>query len=333
MDASPLHLNLSPKGERGYLKKILILAGGGGHTGYAKILSEELHGRAELSFLAPEDDHLSKELLREYGPVDQLIKPRHPTTPTWRWSLRFPKAFYNSIGKIKRDLDYVVSTGSNFCISPSIIAWLKGISVINLESADRFTRASSTAKILQPFSEITALQWEEQKKILKGKVFGPFLPRRKVEPWNGGYVLIAGGTLGGYPELLNAASDSQLENVILQTGKVEPHSYSERHPEWRVFSTIDNFFEVIAGADVVVAPPGATPLEAAAYGKSIVVVRYPEWSRAGTLKDAGLFARKLNASFLSHISSVNLLEAIQQCENKPTLELINGAKTLAEYIT
>ena len=88
---------------------------------------------------------------------------------------------------------------------------------------------------------------------------------------------------------------------------------------------------MIAGADVVVAPPGETPFWAAAYGKSIVVVRYPEWSRAGTIKDAGLFARKSSASFLSQISTVNLLEAIQYCENKPTLEIINGAEILAEY--
>ena len=133
-----------------------------------------------------------------------------------------------------------MSTGSNFCISPSLIAGLKGISVINLESADRFTRASSTSKILRSFSKITALHWEEQKKNLKGRVFGPFLPRRRVEPWNGGYVLIAGGTYG-YLELLNAASDSQLENVTLQTGGVEPRIYSERHPDWRVFTTIENF--------------------------------------------------------------------------------------------
>ena len=313
------------------MKKVLILAGGGGHTGYAKILAEELHGRAELCFLVPDDDPLSEELLREYGPVDRLLKPRHPTTPFWGWSLRFPKAFYDSIGKIERDLDYVVSTGSNFCISPSIIAWLKRISVINLESADRFTKASSTAKILQPFSEITALHWEEQKKILKGRVFGPFLPRRRVESWNGGYVLIAGGTYG-YRELLDAASDSQLENVVLQTGRVVPHDYIERHPNWRVFSTIDSFFEVIAGADVVVAPPGATPLEAAAYGKSVVIVKYPEWSRAGTLLDAKLFAKKLNAPLLSEISSKNLQASIQCSKKIPQPELDNGAINLAEYI-
>lgn len=144
-------------------------------------------------------------------------------------------------------------------------------------------------------------------------------------------MVIAGGTYGN-SELLDAASDSQLENVILQTGKVEPHIYSERHPDWRVFSTVDNFFEVIAGADVVVAPPGATPLEAAAYGKPVVIVRYPEWSRAGTLLDAELFASKLNAPFLSKISTVNLLMAIQQCENKPKPELINGAKILANHV-
>ncbi len=138
---------------------ILILVGGGGHTGYAKMLAEELQGRAELSFLVPEDDPLSEELLREYGPVDQLIKPRHPTTPFLQWSLRFPKAFYNSIGKINRDLDYVVRPGSQFCISPSIIARLKGIPMINLESADRFTGPSLTAKILRPLSKITALHW------------------------------------------------------------------------------------------------------------------------------------------------------------------------------
>jgi UDP-N-acetylglucosamine--N-acetylmuramyl-(pentapeptide) pyrophosphoryl-undecaprenol N-acetylglucosamine transferase len=307
------------------------LAGGGGHTGYAKILADELYGRAELRFLVPEDDPLSKELLREYGPVDSLIKPRHPTTPTWRWALRFPKAFYNSIWKIDKNLDYVVSTGSNFCIAPSFIAWLKGISVINLESADRFTRASSTAKILQPFAKVTALHWEEQKKILKGRVFGPFLPRRRVEPRNEGYVLIAGGTYG-YKELLDAASNSQLENVVLQTGRLEPHIYIEKHPEWRVFSTIDNFYEVIAGAEVAVAPPGATPLEAIAYGKSVVIVRYPVWSRAGTLLDAELFANKLNAPFLSEISPRSLVESIQQCERMPKQEFTNGAVKLAEYL-
>jgi len=89
---------------------------------------------------------------------------------------------------------------------------------------------------------------------------------------------------------------------------------------------------VIAGADIVGAPPGATPLEAAAYGKSLVIVKYPEWSRAGTLLDAELFANKLNAPFLSQISTTNLLIAIQQCENKLKPELINGAKILADHV-
>lgn len=313
------------------MKKILILAGGGGHTGYADILASELRGRAELSFLAPENDPLSKEILGEYGPVNQIVKPRHPTTPAWTWIPRFPKAFYSSITKVPNDVDYVVSTGSNFCVAPSIVAWSKGISVINLESADRFTQPSLTANILRRFSDITALQWEDQKKILDGKVFGPFLPRRRVAPWDGKYILIAGGTYG-YPELFNAVSDIQLENVTLQTGKTDPDIYREKRPEWRVFSTVPDFFKVIAGAEVVVAPPGATPLEAVAYGKPVVIVKYPEWSKAGTLLDAELFAEKLNAPFISKISKTSLLNALKQCETRSRPELVNGARILADLI-
>ena len=39
-------------------KRILILAGGGGHTGYAYALAQNLYGRASITFLAPEEDLL-----------------------------------------------------------------------------------------------------------------------------------------------------------------------------------------------------------------------------------------------------------------------------------
>ena len=312
-------------------KKILILAGGGGHTGYARIIAQYLFGRAELHFLVPEDDPLSKNLLDQFGSVRTLIKPRHPTTPFWRYTPRFFKAFYQSIGLIDARYDFVLSTGSNFCIPPSMISWLKGLSVINLESADRFTRASSTSRILQRFSAVTALQWDDQRKILEGAVFGPFIPVPQVSPWDGGYVLIAGGTYG-YKELLEATDGSQLENIVLPTGRVLPEDYARSHPSWRVFSTIEDFHETIAGAKVVVAPPGATPLEAVAYGKRVVVVKYPDWSRAGTLRDAELFAEKLNAPLLSELTPSALVEAINMAFTMEKPVLRNGAETLAEFM-
>jgi len=313
------------------LKRIMILAGGGGHTGYARILAEQLRGKAELHFMVPEDDRLSYNLLEPFGEVATLIKPRHPTTPTWRYALRFPKAFHQSLRQIKGENNFVVSTGSNFCIAPAVIAWLKGVPVINIESADRMTRSSQTSRILQPISTVTALHWEEQKKFLKGRVFGPFLPTKEMEPWDGGYILIAGGTYG-YKELLDVTSKTDLRDVVLQTGRVDPTEYQRKHPEWKVFSTTDHYKELIAGANTVVAPPGATPLEAVAYGKPLVIVRYPMWSKAGTIEDARLFANKLNAPFLSKITTKNLDLAIIKAKGRRRPELQNGAALLAEYL-
>jgi len=318
--------------ERELPKKVLILAGGGGHTGYAQILAQEMVSRAELSFLVPDDDPLSRARLEPFGRVQDLIKPRHPTTPFYRFIPRVLLSSLQSLTRVSREYMVVVSTGSNFCIPPALIARLKGIPLINIESADKFETPSKTAQILQHLSAVTVLQWEKQRKILKGTVFGPFLPRRRVEPWEGGYVLIAAGTYG-YKELLEAASESQLKNVVLQTGEIDPERYEKRHPEWRVITTTDRFYELIAGAEVVVAPPGATPLEALSYGKPVVIVKYPEWSRAGTLKDARLFAEKLNAPLLSELSPRALVNALEEAKRREEPKLKNGAKALAEYIT
>jgi UDP-N-acetylglucosamine--N-acetylmuramyl-(pentapeptide) pyrophosphoryl-undecaprenol N-acetylglucosamine transferase len=312
-------------------KKIKILAGGGGHTGSARILSEELKDRADLSFLVPDDDPLSKTHLEPFGPVETITKPRHPTTPMWRFVYRLAKAFYQAPGLISRSLDVVISTGSNFCIPPALTAWMKGIPLVNIESRVKFTKPSMTASILQHFTEITALQWEEQSRILKGTVFGPLLPKRRVEPWNGGYVLVSGGTYG-YKDLFEALSDSSLRNVVLQTGSLEKRRYEEEHPEWRVISFTDRFDEFIAGADVVVSPPGGTPIEAVAYGKPIVIVRYPEWTKAANIEDTRIFSEKLNAPLLLDLKPLAIEAAVEEAKKRERHMLKNGTKDLVETI-
>ena len=312
-------------------KKIMILAGGGGHTGYAHILADELKNRAALSFLAPDGDPLSKSRLEPYGRVMTITKPRHPTTPMWSFFFKFSKAFFQSLSKISVQVDSVVSTGSNFCIPPSIISLLKGIPLVNLESRVKFTGPSKTASILQHVAEITALQWEDQKKFLRGTVFGPLLPKKRFDPWDGGYILVAGGTYG-YEGLFNAFLKTDFENVMLQTGKIQGDFYQKKRPEWKVFKYSDRFEELLAGAEVVVCPPGGTPIEAVVYGKPVVLVRYPRWTRAASLKETDAFAKKLNAPLLLCFSPKHIETAIEEAKKREVPTFKNGTKLLSDAI-
>ena len=99
-----------------------------------------------------------------------------------------------------------------------------------------------------------------------------------------------------------------------------------------MFSTIDNFYELITGAEIVIAPHGSTPLEAVAYGKTIVIVKHPEWSRAGTLEYARLFSEKLNAPVITILTPEAIMKSIIEAESKKKPNLDNGAEKLAEYL-
>lgn len=312
-------------------EKVLILAGGGGHTGYAHTLAQELEGRLELSFLVPDDDPLSWKRLKSFGKVQTLVKPRHPRTPIHEFLPRLLLSFLLSMKKVDKGYKAVISTGSNFCIPPSLVSWLRRMPVINVESADLFVKPSKTARILQPIAAVTVLHWKDQRRILRGKVFGPLLPRKEVEPWSGEYVLIAAGTYG-YRDLLEAVSRSQIDDVILQTGSSRTEMYERKHPKWKVISTTDRFYELVAGAEVVITPPGVTALEAVSYGKPLIIVKYPKWSRAGTLEDARLFAEKINAPFVSDLSRDVLLSSLKRAKEMERPRFKNGAKNLAEFI-
>ncbi|MEM0049505.1 MAG: glycosyltransferase [Candidatus Bathyarchaeia archaeon] len=313
-------------------KKILILAGGGGHTGYAYALAQNLYGRANLSFLVPKGDLLSQKRLSRFGEVHSAIKPRGPKTPHHEFIPRLIKAFPDSLKNISSEYDVIVSTGSNFCVPPSIIAWLKGIPIVNIESSVRFIKPSKTAFLLQPIAALTALQWEEQKKILKkGKVVGPLIPKPEVEPRNEGYILVTGGT-EGHKMLFDAIVKSNLKNIVMQTGKIDPEPYKKIHPEWKVINYSTEFHRLIAGAEVVVTHFGMTALETLIYRKPTVIVPNPEWTRTATIEDAKYYARKVNAVLVTEITPENILNAIKEAKEKEQPKLPDGAKNLADLI-
>jgi len=313
-------------------KEIMILAGGGGHTGYGYALAQGFHGRASLRFLVPEEDILSQKRLSRFGAVNRLLKPRGAKTPNYRFAPRLAKAFVDSLNRVSRRCDAVVSTGSNFCIPPALVAWAKGVPLVNIESSVRFTKASKTALILQRFSAITALQWDEQKKLLnKGVVVGPLLPEPEVTPQNRGYVLVTGGTLG-HKLLFDAISESSLKNVVLQTGHVNSEPYRKKHPEWRFLRFSTKFHEIVAGADLVVTHFGSTVLEAVVYRKPMVIALNPEWKRTVGKNDAEILAQKVNAVFVWDLTLENLLKAMEEARKRKFPVFENGAERLADLV-
>ncbi len=311
--------------------RVLILAAGGGHTGIAYALAQALRGKASLSFLVPEGDAWSERRLSRFGEVEFLIKARGPKTPANIFTVRLAKAFKNSLGKAFHRFDVAVSTGSNFCIPPAFFAWMRGVPVVNIESLVRFTMPSQTARLLQPFSTLTALHWKEQRKLLKGVVVGPTLCRPEVKSWSGGYILVSGGTYG-HKLLFDTVSESKMNNVVLQTGMISPKPYAKKHPEWKVITFTERFYELIAGAELVVAHFGGIALDATVYGKPVVLAPNPEWTRTAGIKDAEYLARKINATLVSEIDLATLLGAIDEARKRKVPTLPDGAKNLAELI-
>jgi UDP-N-acetylglucosamine:LPS N-acetylglucosamine transferase len=210
---------------------------------------------------------------------------------------------------------------------------MNGIPIVNLESSVRFTRASKTAKILAMFSKVTALQWEEQKKLLpKGKVFGPMLAKPEIKPYDGGYILVTGGTFG-HKMLFQALDLSNIDNVVLQAGKLYTAQYSQKHPSWKVIDYSDRFHELIAGASVVVTHFGETIIDSAlVYGKPTVISVNPDWTRTAGLEDATILSRKVNGVLLNEFTPEALCEAIDLAKKQQPLELATGAEPLSKFI-
>jgi len=311
--------------------RVLILAGGGGHTGIAYALAQALHRKVSISFLVPKGDILSERRLRKFGEVQFLIKPRGPKTSAPFFAVRLAKAFLDSVRVDFHEFDVVVSTGSNFCVPPALLAWMRGAPVVNIESLIRFTKPSKTALVLQPISALTALHWEEQKRLLKGVVVGPTLCRPEIKPWNGGYILVSGGTYG-HKLLFDALSESNFKNVVLQTGRVDPTPYIRRHPEWKVMTFTEHFYKLLAGAELVVAHFGGTALDAAIYQKPVVLALNPEWTRTVGIEDAKYLAKKVNAVLVSEINLENLVEAINEAKKSTVPTFPNGAENLASMV-
>lgn len=311
----------------------IITASGGGHTGYAVSLAQRLFGKVDLCFIIPEGDSWTYSKVSRYGSVYEVVKLRGPKDSWVKLITKAPKAFIQSLSKVKSGVKVFVSTGSNHSVPPAIISKLRGAYLINIESSVRFTKPSSSVKLLRRFADLTVLQWEEQRRLIpEGIVVGPLYEKPEYEIRNEGYVLVTGGTYG-HKKLFDAVLKAGIENVVLQTGRVDPEPYKKARPNWRVFRFDPNFGRWLAGADVVVTHLGKTVIDAAlTYRKPTVIVPNPEWRLTAGYEDAEYLAKKLNAIVVKEITPSNIVKAINEARGREVPRYKDGAEELAKMI-
>ena len=163
-------------------------------------------------------------------------------------------------------------------------------------------------------------------------IVGPLYELPEYRPKDEGYVLVTGGTYG-HRLLFEAVDKLEEEKVVLQTGRIDPRPFKERHPSWAVFDFDPDFGKWLAGASVVVTHFGKTAIDAAlTYRKPVVLVPNPEWRLTASLEDARILAEKLNAVLVEEISPSKIQEAIEEAKSREPPSYPDGAVKLAELV-
>ncbi len=283
------------------MKKILLVAGGGGHTGHAYIFAQKLVERYDLSFIIPRGDKYSRLKLWKLGEIYEVEKPFQPTSTYSENLYKLVKAFIDSIRIPWKKHGLVICFGSNHCIAPIVTAKLHGLKTILVESPMRVVSQSKTYKYLKYFADYILVSWREQLRYYplgKTLVIGPYYEEPRYKPYDGDYILVTTGTYG-FPELVEAVLKLPLEKAVIQTGRDDPVKYRVRKPEWIFFDYDPDLGRWIAGASIVISHLGRVVIDSIyAYCKPVIIIPNPRWVKGATIRDAVMIAYKTGSVLL-----------------------------------
>ncbi|WP_229569148.1 UDP-N-acetylglucosamine--N-acetylmuramyl-(pentapeptide) pyrophosphoryl-undecaprenol N-acetylglucosamine transferase [Saccharolobus caldissimus] len=276
------------------MRKILIIASGGGHTGFARAIAQYLPQKVD--FVIPTNDSMSKIMIIPYANrIYEVPKGREPG----EGNLIFLKRLFSILAKSIKisKYDIVIATGSNHSIFPSFFQYLKGAKVYGIESQDRFITKGKAISIISNYAKGIFLHWEEQKKLYKkGIVVGPIVEKPKYTPRDEGYILVTAGSMG-FKRLFDKVVKIKGKKLVIQTGRIEPGIY--KGDNIKAFSFDPDIEKWIASSSLVITHQGKTAMEAVVmYNKPVIIVFNRDWVRATTFEDAKIYAKVLGATFL-----------------------------------
>lgn len=316
--------------------KVLLTAGGGGHTGYAVALAGALKSKASLIFLIGRDDSLSEARLSHLGEIVAVTKPRQPGTRFWRFIYGFVLCSLQSLWIwAKHRPDVVVSTGSNIAIPICIVGKAFGSRIVNIEDSVRLFSSSKTSKYLDLISEVTLLQWREQleRHPKKGRYVGLLLPS-VARSTRSGRIIISPGSFG-FEGLCDTAARTSLKEVTMTIGNLDVEKYSR--PGWIVVDKLVGLDDVMASARVVVTHLGYTIWEAVNYGVPVVIVPNPKWKKSAVSETerVALFLQQKGYGLylpVEELTAERLEEAVRRAEKMSVSGVERGTENAARII-
>lgn len=321
---------------------IYIVASGGGHTGYAIALAEaliEINPSIDIVFITDPRDIWSIERVNKRIKNPKYVyvsKPRKPLESFIKILLKTPVSLIESLCVIKNP-DAVIATGSNHSISPVIAGLTKRTRlVISIEAIDRIHTYSLANKKLHDYVKIPiALHWIEQlKHYSNGFVTGPLYEKPVYKTEDRGFILVLTGSTG-HIKLFKLLLETDLDNVVVQTGRVDPLYITSRKPQWKAFRFDPDIDYWISKASIVIGHQGLSIAEAAlSYRKPVVLAYNSDLPETSGLKDSIMLAEKLNGLFINPDSAKpsDLVEAIDKARRRSPVEYINGSFNLARLI-
>lgn len=313
----------------------LVIAGYGGHAGYAYAVAYELFKLGvELDILLPGEYEYLADRFKGLGELYYATLPRRPLEPLYRGLHRWIKAFIESIRFLNKKYDFVFTSGSNFSIPPSItLKTFENKTIYTLEAVDHVYTKSKAVNVLSKLGALVFLHWEEQLKMYPdGLVTGPVYEPALYKPRDEGYVLVTTGTLGAN-DVFDALMQLELEKAVVQTGDVEPEKYVKRRPNWVFFNYTSDLYKWIANASIVVTHPGLTAVTARlAYCKPLVLVYTKRHSKLFIKEEVKALASKLSAVYLEEPTPVKLAEALEKARSLAKPEYKVGSLEVAKHL-
>ncbi|WP_456482088.1 UDP-N-acetylglucosamine--N-acetylmuramyl-(pentapeptide) pyrophosphoryl-undecaprenol N-acetylglucosamine transferase [Methanopyrus sp.] len=274
---------------------VLIASGDGGHLTRAIAFAEELTDRGhDVTFAVNEDsDHAVKRLKKAgFERYVGLPRPRRIGDPAWKAALGGLKN-YLAASRALRDVrpDLVLSTGAGVAIGPMLAGKFKRLPVAHYEPTDVVSVSGKVAKLC---ADVVGV-WDEDMAEYYGDRavnVGIVLPRRfeEADPEEarekyglGEKVLVwTTGSAGYRPALeglVKCAEEGLLKDweVVVNTGNaMDPERLRQALDGFCSRVVVERFFHdfpaLLKAADLVVCLGGATPVEAAALGKPVVVL-------------------------------------------------------------